>query len=164
MHSLQGHQCPYRLHLGGTRLPVLSVRRHRRSKAASLASNANGRTSSANEREKGMQLSLIDQPAVPLKGLSHEELPHTCRHVQVSAKAHRQLHLRRRQKPNRTEDEVVAIAAPRPPHSSREMLLAPIRCPFKLLLQDLHHPHKLQPCHHQRLPAALRKHPLQRLL
>lgn len=147
MHSLQGHQCPCHPHLAGTRLPLLSVRRHRRSKAARLASHANGRTSSASERETGMQLSVISQSAVPLNGLSHEELPQTCRHVQVSAKAHRQLQLRRRQKPNRTEGEVVATAAPRPLHSSREILLAPIRCPFKVLLQDLHHPHKLQPCH-----------------
>lgn len=56
MHSLQGHHCSCHLHSAGTRLPVLSVRTHRRSNAARLASNANGRTSSANERETGMQL------------------------------------------------------------------------------------------------------------
>ena len=156
MHSLQGHQCPCHPHLAGTCLPVLSVRRHRRSKVARLASNVNGRTSRASERETGMQLNLINQPAVPLKVLVHEDR----RCVQVSAKAHRQLQLRRRQKPNRTQDKVVATAAPRPPHSSREIPLAQIRCPFKVLLQDLHHPHKLQPCHRQRLPAALPKHPL----
>ncbi len=61
MHSLQGHQC--HPHLAGTRLPVLSVRKHRRSKAARLASNVNGRTSRTSERETGMQLNLINQPA-----------------------------------------------------------------------------------------------------
>ena len=76
MHSLQGHQCLCHPHLVGARLPFLSVRRHRRSKAARLASNVNGRTSSASERETGMQLNRIIQPAVPSKVLDHED-PHS---------------------------------------------------------------------------------------
>lgn len=63
MHSLQGHQCPFHPYLAGKRLPDLSVRGHRSFKAARLASNVNGRTSSASERETGKRRSAPSTPA-----------------------------------------------------------------------------------------------------